>query len=789
MKRRLRQTGAPDPGPPRDVRAASAVSADLSAEARATPPATPGRDEVAVAPRFGARVRRAYLIGLGLIAVLSIGSFLLVDDMVEAQEHSAAVINVAGRQRMLSQRVARLSHSVFSLGSRTYLSQGRRETLDAELHLLATGIEEMEVAHEGLIHGNPERGLPGVSSPKERQLYQSGPHLVDARVRSHIKDARRVLADPGAFTSFLAVQRMSEAADEPLLKALDTVVQFHEGQAHAHTALMRRVHLVILAVTLLALAIEALVIFRPLVRLLERTERTLAGRKAELWHQSRHDHLTGLLNRRALREALEGEAPPAGPATGQPGPPDGEAAGRTGTHASLADGTSRLDGPGLADGPDLADGPRGEGAGPFGGPFAVLAIDLDNFKRLNDTVGHKAGDDLLGSVGRAIAREVRDGDLAVRLGGDEFVVIVPLPPDGGAEAPGGAWDPASIVAERLCGALRRAITADPRAAFVSASIGVAVSPRDGESFDVVMANADIALYHAKAAGRDRWARFEPAMREAHRVRDVAEAMLRDGLARDAFEPHFQPQVNLRTGGTVAVEALARLIDEDGRPVPPGAFLPAAEATGLIVPVGRRVIERAVAAAAAWERGGITFGRLSVNASAAQLRDPDFAPFLGRILREHALPPHRLAVEVLETVILDRDGEEIVATCRAIRDLGIAIELDDFGTGYASIANVEALGVERIKIDRSILAAAPRAERDVLRAIVTLAAGLGLGVVAEGVESAEDGARLLALGCPEAQGYHLARPMPRNAMEDWLRERAGEEGVKEEGVREDGVRAA
>ena len=408
-------------------------------------------------------------------------------------------------------------------------------------------------------------------------------------------------------------------------------------------------------------------------------------------------------------------------------------------------------------------------SGPFAGPHAVLAIDLDNFKRLNDTVGHEAGDDLLRAVGHAIAREIRDTDLAVRLGGDEFVVVVPLPPADGASdggGPDGVCVP-SIVATRLAEALHGAIAADPRARVVSASIGVAVSPQDGESFDAVMANADVALYHAKATGRDRWVRFEPAMREAHDARDAAETMLREGLARDAFVPHFQPQVNLRTGETVAVEALARLIGEDGRPVPPAAFLPAAEASGLIVPLGRRVIERAIEAAAGWERGGVRFGRMSVNASAAQLRDPDFAPFLVATLEANGLPPARLAVEVLETVVLDRDGAGIIATCRAIAAAGMAVELDDFGTGYASIANVEALGVGRIKIDRSILAAAPSARRDVLRAIVTMAGGLDVDVMAEGVETAEDGARLLALGCVEAQGYHLARPMPAEAMGEWL----------------------
>ena len=399
-------------------------------------------------------------------------------------------------------------------------------------------------------------------------------------------------------------------------------------------------------------------------------------------------------------------------------------------------------------------------------------------------------------MGEALVGAKRVEDIAVRLGGDEFAVLVPLPTNGDAQA-----------AERLAGAMSRRLFHNVTLALqdlspdVTASAGLALAPQHAGSLDELLANADIALYRAKADGRGRLRRFSRDLREHHDRRLAEEALIREALENDAFEPHFQPQVDLATGRVVGVEALARCRDRDGRLVPPSAFLQAAEEANLIVPLGRMVIAKAIAAAASWRaqdvgrleslgrpeslghaesvgrpksvaragaaHGSRTMPRLAVNASAAQLRDTDFARFLLATLCEHGLPAEALAVEVLETVVLEDDDNLITRTCAELREAGVRLELDDFGTGYASIANVERLGVGRIKIDRSILAHDPTGGRDLLRAIVTMAEGLGVDVVAEGVETSEHCERLVALGCTVAQGYHFARPMDGRAFADWI----------------------
>lgn len=674
----------------------------------------------------GQRVRRAYIFALGITAALSIGAFVALDGFISKQGSAASIIGIAGRQLTLSQRIVGFTQSLIR---RDVNSADNKPAVARDLHFLQTAIAEMENAHQSLTAGDKARGLPGISSPVERDLYEAAPTLVNQRLRYFLQDARKVLDDPGDPVAAAAAERILREAQSSLSRALNAVVTHHERLAHQHATQAERVHLALLVATLLVLLGEGLFIFRPLARSLAKTERELDSKCSELVHQSLHDPLTGVMNRRGLKHVLEQKC----------------------------------------NGGELTD-------------HAVLMLDLDNFKIINDTYGHDIGDELLRSVAAALISNLDGDDICIRTGGDEFLIIASLQSRRTAE-PGlmneeRHQDGIALVtafANRLITDLKRGRSGNPRTDLPSVSIGIACGPDHGSSFDTMLANADLALYHAKSMGRDQAACYHPRFRYHHEAVQQQEAMVRDALKRDAFEPYFQPQIDMRNGKIIGVEALARCRDENGGIVSPAQFIDVAEQTRLIVPIGKIVIEKAIQSAASWLKSGIDFGQISINVSAAQLHDPEFVDFLERTLVAAGYPANLLAVEVLETVLLDERNENIVDVCRSIKALGASIELDDFGVGYASIANIDRLGVDRIKIDRSLLnQPIDSKSRDVLGAMISVARSLQLDVLAEGVETAEHEARLLALGCHKVQGFRFARPMPADGFLDWVSESSNDD---------------
>lgn len=415
-------------------------------------------------------------------------------------------------------------------------------------------------------------------------------------------------------------------------------------------------------------------------------------------------------------------------------------------------------------------------AGRVGDPerIAVLVLDLDGFKTVNDSLGHAAGDALLVEVAARLLDATRGSDTVARLGGDEFAVLldrVCTDTD------------AVIVAERVLAALRPAFTIEGWRAFVGTSIGIA---RGGALVDGVgegavaalLRNADAAMYRAKAQGKGRWAFFEPDMHEAALRRLALAADLREALEREELCLYFQPIVALATGRAVGLEALVRWKNPERGLVPPGEFIPFAEETGLIVPLGRWVLGEACRQAAAWRDAGVlTHGdhpiTVAVNVSGQQVEQPDFVAEVLDLLRELALPPEILMIEITEYSVVERP-DVMRERLTALRACGVQVAIDDFGTGYSALGHLQQFPLDVLKIDRAFVDRVTRGgpPAAVTRALVALGDALALRTIAEGIETEAQRAHLAGIGCPYGQGYLFARPIEAAKVAAWLEANAG-----------------
>jgi diguanylate cyclase (GGDEF)-like protein len=416
--------------------------------------------------------------------------------------------------------------------------------------------------------------------------------------------------------------------------------------------------------------------------------------EAKIAHMAHHDALTGLPNRVFLRERLE--------------------------HA-------------------LASRRGTEGV-------AVLCLDLDHFKEVNDTLGHPIGDALLKSVGERLRNCMRETDTVARVSGDEFVVVQ-VSSDPPKEA--------TALATRLTELLSAPHTLDGHQVVVGTSIGIAISPNDGSDPDVLLKHADLALYGTKAEGRGTYRFFESEMNTRMQARRSLEADLRKALSNGEFELHYQPLVNLENHQVVGMEALLRWNQPERGKVSPADFIPLSEETGLIVPIGEWVLRQACREAAAWPE----HVRVSVNVSAAQFKKRNLVQTIFNALAASSLPASRLELEITESVLI-QDGEATLATLCQLRDLGVRIALDDFGTGYSSLSYLRSFPFDKIKIDRCFVKDLTDKDDDslaIVRAVARLGHSLGMMTTAEGVESKEQMERVRAEGCTEMQGYYFSPP--------------------------------
>ncbi|MET3519183.1 EAL domain-containing protein [Mesorhizobium abyssinicae] len=391
------------------------------------------------------------------------------------------------------------------------------------------------------------------------------------------------------------------------------------------------------------------------------------------------------------------------------------------------------------------------GRGGKGGQLALMLLDLDRFKEVNDLFGHAAGDAMLQKVAQCASAKLRHGQMLARLGGDEFAIIAPNLPDPQA---------AGRIAEAVLSAMREENRLSPGGGLVSASIGIALYPLDADEQASLVSHADTALYRAKAEGKDTYRYFEASMGAEARDRRVMEHDLRQAVARGEFRLVYQPQKEISTGRMIGFEALLRWHHPEHGDISPAVFIPVAEDSGAIIQIGEWVLSAACEEAARWKNPLM----VAVNVSAVQLHNPNFSRKVHEVLLRSGLAPGRLELEITETALV-KDMPRALAALRQIKALGVRVAMDDFGTGYSSLSNLRAFPFDKIKIDGSFIKSVDRNGQvaAIVRAVLGLGRGLGLPVLAEGVETLGELRFLDAEDCEIGQGFYLGRPGPIEAF--------------------------
>ncbi|RWN68629.1 MAG: GGDEF and EAL domain-containing protein [Mesorhizobium sp.] len=659
-------------------------------------------------------IKAGYWLALLIIAAMVMASFILLQQMMAAQRHNDTLLDIVGMQKTLSQRIVFLANAA---------GAASRDQQPALVTAFKQATAEFERNYDLLL----ERVVADPASPArfdpksvESVLFTKPFHLDYFSVGLIANGERLVsafesqfgMADNGGYKGGGERVNLDASIANATLSGYAALGQRISAHADARSETLLDLHRTLFYTTIGVIVLVALFIFRPMSNTILRKTHELIDARNSMAFIAVHDGLTGLHNRTFLTDHFE----------------------------ALIKGAQR----------------RRE-------RLAAVQLDLDRFKQINDTLGHAAGDYVLVVTAQRMRDSCRASDLCVRLGGDEFVMIL--------NGAGGTED-INMVARRVLTQINEPIVFRGTTILPGASAGVAVYPVDANAQDLLV-HADLALHAAKKQSGGSLSFFSEELRHELDYRKQLERDIRIAISEEAFQVYFQPQVSLSNGTIGGIEALVRWKHAERGMIAPGEFIPVAEKCGLMSAVGRIVIAKAISEAAEWDRAGLAFGRLAVNVSGSELREPDFDAFLFDTLEKAGLPPQKLSLEIVESVILDDEKTGIAAKLRHIRAAGVHLELDDFGTGYASLSHVNPNEIDRLKIDRRFVQNINENgdNTKIVRAITELARGLGISIVAEGAETEAELDSLMAIGCDQVQGYSIAFPMPQDKAREWLVARA------------------
>lgn len=654
-------------------------------------------------------IKAGYWLALLIIAAMVIASFILLQQMMATQQYNHTLLDIVSTQKTLSQRI------VFLAGA---TGAGSRDKQPALVSALKQATAEFETNYDLLLdQTGADPQSPAKLDPKsiESVLFAKPFHLDYFSVGLIANGDRLISAYESQFSGNGGYKGGDERVNldasvaNATLSGYAALGQRITADADDRSEKLLALHRTLFYATIGVIILVALFIFRPMSNAILRKTHELIDARNSMAFIAVHDGLTGLHNRTFLTDHFD----------------------------TLIKGTHR----------------RRE-------RLAVVQLDLDRFKQINDTLGHAAGDYVLVVTAQRMRDSCRASDLCVRLGGDEFVMIL-----GGA----GGTEDINMLARRILAHINEPIVFQGTTILPGASAGIAVYPIDADNAGDLLVHADLALYSAKKLGGGNFSFFSEELRRELDYRKQLEHDIKVAIAERAFQVYFQPQVSLTHGTISGIEALVRWNHAERGMIPPGEFIPVAEKCGFMPEIGRIVITKAINEAAEWNRAGIAFGRLAVNVSGTELREHDFDAFLFETLEKAGLPPQKLSLEIVESVILDDEKTGIAAKLRHIRAAGVHLELDDFGTGYASLSHVNPNEIDRLKIDRRFVQNIHENgdNSKIVRAITELARGLGISIVAEGAETEAELDSLMAIGCDQVQGYSIAFPMPHDKALEWL----------------------
>ncbi|MEO3386240.1 EAL domain-containing protein [Mesorhizobium sp. CAU 1741] len=653
-------------------------------------------------------IKGAYWAAMLIIAGMALASYLLLQHMMAVHQRDEELMMLATSQKALSQRI------LFLASETRLVAPDHRPPLVASLR---DATARFETNYDRLLTQMGARTYE--SDGGAESILFGAPHHLDHFSTSLIANGWRFVA---ALESWLGARApdaaylgareradLSETVARATLEGYSALGEKLRGEAQAMLDRLLSVHRVLFWTMIGGICLIVLFIFRPMSELIRRRTGELVEAHDSMAFIAIHDGLTRLYNRAFMRDHFD----------------------------ALIKSAHR----------------RNE-------RLAVIQIDLDRFKQINDTLGHAAGDYVLVTTAERMRAVCRASDICARLGGDEFVMVMPA---------AGSSQHIEALAGRILRKINEPIVFGGATIFSGASAGIAVYPVDADNPDDLLVHADLALYAAKKQGGGTLSFFSDELRQELDNRKQLERDLVEAIATDGFSVYFQPQVSLSSGDITGVEALLRWDHPVRGMIPPNDFIPVAEKSGVMPAIGRVVITKSIREAASWYRAGIEFGRLAINVSGTELREADFTAFLFDTLSTAGLPPWKLSLEIVESVILDDEQTGTASKLRMIRAAGVHLELDDFGTGYASLAHVNPNEIDRLKIDRRFVQNIHQNDDNskIVRAITELARGLGISIVAEGAETEEELSSLMAIGCDQVQGYSIAFPMPRNEARRWL----------------------